>query len=199
MKIAIAQINLLVGDLSGNADKMIDILASFDEDNCPDVVVYPELALCGYPPEDLLLRPDLHAMVDLQLLRIANRCNGCHALVGHPELNGGKLYNSVSLLADGQIIARYRKECLPNYQVFDEKRYFVGNDEPCVVEISGLQVGLLICEDLWFTEPIAKAKAAGAEIILSPNASPYHMGQDNVRLEVLAGTCSRTRNPNRLC
>ncbi len=194
LKIALAQINVVVGDLVGNADRII-AQARAAHTAGVDLLVTPELALCGYPPEDLLLRPAFLEACDEQLQRIAAElagCEGLHVVVGHPrEREGGAVrerswslppcLNVASVLAGGQVIASYAKRELPNYQVFDERRYFYSGRDAglgaVVVDVRGHRVGLLICEDAWFEEPAAAAKAAGAELLCVINASPFHIGK----------------------
>ncbi|WP_457394520.1 NAD+ synthase [Roseateles sp. P5_E1] len=194
LKIALAQINVVVGDLVGNADRII-AQARAAHTAGVDLLVTPELALCGYPPEDLLLRPAFLEACDEQLQRIAAEladCEGLHVVVGHPrEREGGAVrerswslppcLNVASVLAGGQVVASYAKRELPNYQVFDERRYFYSGRDAglgaVVVDVRGHRVGLLICEDAWFEEPAAAAKAAGAELLCVINASPFHIGK----------------------
>ncbi|MBL4638096.1 MAG: NAD+ synthase, partial [Proteobacteria bacterium] len=143
-----------------------------------DLVVFPELTLTGYPPEDLLLRPGLMTRVNQGLQALKKQIEGIGILIGHPEgLVRKDLYNAASLIADGQCLATYFKHRLPNYSVFDEKRYFVEGSKPCVIEFKGIKFGITICEDIWFTEPAAHAADAGAEIILNLNASPFKQGK----------------------
>ncbi|HDY82691.1 MAG TPA: NAD+ synthase, partial [Halieaceae bacterium] len=151
------------------------------------VVVFPELTLCGYPPEDLLLRPSIEVRVSQALKKICDQLTGpAYVVVGYPLKEGGSLYNVVGVLHKGEIIAEYRKQCLPNYQVFDEKRYFSVGDKPCVVDIEGVRVGLSICEDIWEDGPTAQAAAAGAELLLNINSSPYHRGKRDERWDRVA-------------
>ncbi|MGO2464717.1 MAG: NAD+ synthase, partial [Serratia proteamaculans] len=158
-------------------------------------VMFTELALSGYPPEDLLYRNDFYQRCDAQLHRLQQASAEVAILVGHPWREGDKLYNALSLFSEGQLLTRYFKQQLPNYGVFDEKRYFEAGNETCVVELKGYQLGLLICEDLWFPEPVDAAKAAGAEMILSINASPYNREKPYIRKTLMAGHCQRTHLP----
>ena len=194
VKVALAQINVTVGDLAGNADRIIAQARAAHAAGV-DLVVTPELALCGYPPEDLLLRPAFLAGCDEQLARIATELAGCEGLqvvVGHPMAREDgavrerswslpPCLNAASIVAGGRITHTYAKRELPNYQVFDERRYFYsGRDaglKPVVFDVRGLKVGLLICEDAWFEEPAAAARAAGAELLCVVNASPFHVGK----------------------
>jgi NAD+ synthase/NAD+ synthase (glutamine-hydrolysing) len=182
MRMAIAQLNQRVGDLAGNARSLIEAITAGHRGGA-DVVVTPELSLCGYPPEDLLLRPAFLAACKDELVNLAAAVHGTYAIVGFPESEGGKRYNAAAVIHDGRIAAVYRKQCLPNYTVFDEERYFVPGDTPCVVEIAGVRCGLILCEDVWLEGPAAQSRAAGAEVLLVPNGSPYHTAQQATRRE----------------
>jgi NAD+ synthase (glutamine-hydrolysing) len=184
MKIAIAQLNPFLGDLAGNVARMLAEAARASEQGA-SLLVTPELSLCGYPPEDLLFRHDFRLACSEALAEMAKRVQGISILVGHPHLVGDKLYNAVSLLEDGRIIGTYLKQKLPNYQVFDEARYFATGNQSFVFEHHGIKIGVLICEDVWFTEPVTAAKAAGAQMIVVPNASPYDFQKLNVRYDVV--------------
>lgn len=192
--IALAQLNLLVGDIEGNTDRMLAIL---DEQQRvgTDLVVFSELALTGYPPEDLLYRNDFYQRCQSQLERLQQASGLTGILVGHPWRENNKLYNALSLFAEGKLLARYYKQRLPNYGVFDEQRYFSAGDEACVVDFKGYRLGLLICEDVWFNEPIDAVAAAGAEILLSINASPYDYKKPPIRNTLLEAHCQRTGLP----
>ena len=182
--IAAAQINCTVGDLPGNAARIHEH-AERARAAGADLVVTPELSLCGYPPEDLLLRDGFLADCRRELERLAPRLPGIAVVVGFPERSGdGRRYNAAALLRDGRIAAVARKHDLPNYEVFDEKRYFAAGDTPCVFELKGVRFGLTICEDVWTPKAPAMAKAAGAQVILSINASPYHKKKQASRHEV---------------
>src|SRR4029079_574462 len=173
MKIAVAQINTTVGDFAGNAGR---IRRAIDEGRAQGakLIVTPEMALSGYPPEDLLFRDDFLDQCRDELMRLAPHCLDVAVIVGHPHREGRTRYNAASVLRGGRIESIYFKQELPNYQVFDEKRYFETGDRPCVFEVEGRRIGLTICEDLWFPGPAAQAKAAGAQMLLSINAAPFH-------------------------
>lgn len=192
LSIALAQLNWLVGDIEGNTERMLQTVESYSQ---TDLVMFSELAMCGYPPEDLLYRNDFYERCEQQLLRLQQASGKAAILVGHPWRQGDKRYNALSLFSDGQLLARYYKQKLPNYGVFDEKRYFSRGHESCVVELKGYRLGLLICEDLWRDEPVDDAKAAGADILLSINASPYHREKPYVRNQLLAHHSKRTGLP----
>lgn len=194
LTVALAQLNMLVGDIEGNAQKIITTTRE-QADAGADLVVFPELALTGYPPEDLLLRPDLMVRVNAQLDLIAQVSHKAAVLVGHPWPEDGKLYNALSVYAEGRLLIRYYKQKLPNYGVFDELRYFSAGDKNALLELNGVRLGLLICEDLWFDAPLDALHAAGAEVIVSINASPYDQEKPQVRQRLLEGHCRRTGLP----
>ncbi len=173
MKIAAAQINTTVGDFAGNAARIRKAIEAARTGGAK-LVVTPEMALSGYPAEDLWLRDDFCDQCTAELMKLAAECTDVGAVVGYPHREGRTRYNAAALLRGGRIEAFYFKQKLPNYAVFDEKRYFEPGNRPCVVESEGRKVGITICEDLWFPEPAAQAKAAGAEILVSMNASPFH-------------------------
>ncbi|MEN8168675.1 MAG: NAD+ synthase [Pseudomonadota bacterium] len=184
--IVMAQLNMLVGDIEGNADKVIAAARRARDEMRADVIVFPELTLSGYPPEDLLLRSGLYNRVLHALERVKHEVSGIDVVLGYPHAASGGLYNAASLLRDGDTVATYHKHHLPNYSVFDEKRYFAEGRKPCVVEVKGVKVGLTICEDVWHPAPVALAAEAGAELILNLNASPFHSGKELEREEVMA-------------
>src|SRR4030095_4412285 len=161
--------------VDGNARRIIEAASVARDRERADVVVFPELALSGYPPEDLLFHTGMRRRVAEGLARAREEISGIAALIGYPEYVQGKIYNSAALVRDGQLLANHRKQCLPNYKVFDEKRYFVPGTEPTVIELAGRRIGLLVCEDAWDPEPARAAVDAGAELILIPNASPYEL------------------------
>ncbi len=172
------QINPVVGDVAGNVKKIIAVAEQARDELNADLVVFPELTLTGYPPEDLLLRPGLIKRVEKGLVSLKANIKGVAVLVGHPSGVVRKdLYNAASLIADGQCLASYFKHHLPNYSVFDEKRYFIEGKEPSVVDYKGIRFGITICEDIWFAAPSAQAVDAGAEIIVNLNASPFSQGK----------------------
>ena len=192
LRIALAQFDFPVGAIAGNTERIIEFIAHARDELGADVVLFPELAISGYPPEDLLLRPGFLADCERAVQRIAAVTHGIAAVVGWPQSAGSVVYNAASVLRDGQVEHTYRKRELPNYAVFDERRYFdVDPDgEPCVFEVNGIQVGVVICEDLWFPEPLRAAVDAGAEVVLVPNASPFERGKHAQRDALLA---ERTR------
>lgn len=194
LRVALAQCNPIVGDIDGNAAMILSMWHKAAVAGA-DLVVFSELVLTGYPPEDLLLKPDFLLAEQAALRQLAlDGPAGCVAVVGHVDadpdsddepteqlaswdtaISARNLHNAASVLRDGAIAATYRKLRLPNYGVFDEARYFTSGDQPVVVDVSGVPVGIAICEDMWAVEgPFAASAAAGAKVIVSPNASPYH-------------------------
>ncbi|MBP3974280.1 NAD+ synthase [Pseudoxanthomonas spadix] len=189
LRIAMAQFDFPVGDLAGNTTRIIDQIALAREEFGADLVLFPELALSGYPPEDLLMRPSFLADCHAAMEQVARAVGGdITAVVGWPESAGSVLYNAACVMRDGQVIANYRKRELPNYNVFDERRYFHVDPDggPCVFEVKGVPVGLVICEDLWFPEPLAETAAQGAQLVLVPNASPFEHNKHAQRDALLA-------------
>ncbi|HEX5126362.1 MAG TPA: NAD+ synthase [Rhodocyclaceae bacterium] len=191
LKIAVAQLNCAVGDIAGNAQR---IRAAADQARAAGahLLLAPELALCGYPPEDLLLRADFCRTCDRELKNLAQAAVGIDILVGHPDSHMGARYNAASLLRDGRIVATYHKVRLPNYEVFDEVRYFSSGEAPCVLDIRGVKVGINICADVWEFGAAEAARDAGAELLLVLNASPYHMNKQAQRYEVLRDRIAHT-------
>ncbi|MBB5017538.1 NAD+ synthetase [Chitinivorax tropicus] len=194
MKLAIAQFNPTVGDLVGNAGKIIEYVHQARELGA-DLLLTPEFALCGYPPEDLLLRPAFYTDCATQLARVAMAVQDIALVVSYPLQEKGRRYNAASVIRNGKIIATYRKISLPNDEVFDEKRYFDAGGAPCVVEIAGVKVGINICEDIWQAQAAALAKSAGAEVIVVPNASPFHIDKQKVRFDVVKSRVAQTGLP----
>jgi NAD+ synthetase len=183
LRIAVAQINAIVGDVAGNARR---ILAAAEEAKQlgADVLLTPELALCGYPPEDLLLRPDFFRACERELATIAAGAP-LPVILGHPQQTAQGRFNAASLIRGGRIEATYHKYRLPNYEVFDEERYFQAGAEPCVIEINGVRCGLAICADVWEAGAAEAAHGAGAELLLTLNASPFHTNKLARRYQVL--------------
>ncbi|MBL8480893.1 MAG: NAD+ synthase [Rhodocyclaceae bacterium] len=194
LRIAIAQINCVVGDIAGNLAR-IRAAAEAARAEGAHLLLTPELALTGYPPEDLLLRPDFLRACESHLHELARSVQGIQVLVGHPQAEAGQTYNCASLIADGAVIATYRKYRLPNYEVFDEERYFAPGSEPCVVDVHGVRVGVLVCADVWEPGAAEAAENAGAELLAVLNASPYHMDKLAARYDVLRERIGRTGLP----
>ncbi|MDR7135100.1 NAD+ synthetase [Lysobacter niastensis] len=194
LRIALAQFDFPVGAVHQNAERIAEMITQARDEYGADVVLFPELALSGYPPEDLLLRPGFLSDCEQALQRIAAGTRGIVAVVGWPQAAGSVVYNAASVLRDGHVSHTYRKRELPNYAVFDERRYFdVDPDrEDCVFDVDGVQVGLIICEDLWFAEPLASTAARGAELVLVPNASPFERDKHLQRDALLAQRVQET-------
>jgi len=191
LRIALAQINFMVGNIAANVDNIIKTANAARDDLGADMVVFPEQIVTGYPAEDLLLRKDFIVAANNAIHQIAEGVNGIALVVGFPELNDDKLYNSAVVLHNGVTLACYRKQALPNYGVFDERRYFTPGNKPCVFEFNGSFIGLTICEDVWQEGIIAANKQAGADILLTLNASPFNLGKMQQREAVV---CSQVKS-----
>ncbi len=181
IKVALAQIDLVVGDVAGNTAKIIDYARLARDRDAADLVVFPELGICGYPPEDLLFHAGLRHDVEAAVRRISDEVAGIAVVVGFPEYDDGHIYNACAVLQDGRVLAHYRKHRLPNYAVFDEERYFTAGKEAAVFKLNGIRVGLNICEDVWSPGPIAAARSAGAECVVVINGSPFQIGSQEKR------------------
>jgi len=223
-RLALAQINVTVGDFAGNVARIVAAARAAHNDGA-QLMVAPELALSGYPPEDLLLRPAFYAAAAAALDALADALrpfDGLAVLVGHPLRGPGRdlgddarapavdgnanrpiergvppadTYNAVSLIVGGEIAGTYRKQDLPNADVFDEKRYFATDAEPLVFELNGVKFGVIICEDAWHASAAQIAKAAGAQVLLIPNGSPYHMNKEALRIDILRARIRETGLP----
>ncbi|TXI43653.1 MAG: NAD+ synthase [Lysobacter sp.] len=194
LRIALAQFDFPVGAVARNAERIAAMIVEARDEYGADVVLFPELALSGYPPEDLLLRPSFLRDCAEAIARVAAGVSGIVAVVGWPEAAGSVVYNAASVLRDGKIECTYRKRELPNYAVFDERRYFdVDPDrEDCVFDVKGVPVGLIVCEDLWFAEPIASTVRNGAQLVLVPNASPFERDKHAQRDALIAQRATET-------
>ncbi len=173
--IQVVQGDFLVGDIEGNARKIIDSVRTATSGT--DILVFPELALTGYPPEDLLLRRHFIERVESAVAEICAETGAIHLVVGYPRFREGRLYNVAGVFCSGEVLVEYEKHRLPNYSVFDEKRYFSPGREAVTFEVKGVRIGLTVCEDIWDPEPAAMSRAAGAELLLNLNASPFHAGK----------------------
>lgn len=193
MRIAVAQINSVLGDLAGNVRQIVDLARQADAQGT-DVLLTPELSLCGYPPEDLLLRPDFYRSVDLALTDLARETANLDMaiVVGHPEQAGTSHFNAATVVSQGKRLGTYRKQHLPQYEVFDELRYFTPGHETVTFDYAGVCFGLAICEDIWFDGPALDARTAGAEVLLVLNASPYHLDKTIDRQAILAQRVAQT-------
>ena len=181
LKIALVQTDSLIGNIAANFSRIVEIITKIKNTLVVDLIIFPELSATGYPPEDLLFRRDFIAQANNALFDLANIAPELGIIVGFPELSDGNVYNSAAVLSEGSISAIYRKQKLPNYGVFDEKRYFTAGEKPCVFEFKGQFFGLTICEDVWHADIVQATKDAGAEILLTLNASPFHVGKAQQR------------------
>tara|TARA_B110000259_G_scaffold28488_1_gene30420 strand:+ start:1310 stop:2953 length:1644 start_codon:yes stop_codon:yes gene_type:complete len=180
--LVMGQINTIVGDVLGNVKKVIDAAEHARDELNADLVVFPELTLTGYPPEDLLHRPDFIKRVELGLEKLKKDLYGITIVIGHPSGQVREdLYNAASVIVDGQCLITYFKQYLPNYSVFDEERYFVKGNSPGIFECKGIKFGITVCEDIWFKDPTNQAADHGAEVLLNLNASPYRQGKCQLR------------------
>lgn len=201
LSVALCQINPVVGDLVGNRE-LICMWTERAASAGAQVVLFPELALCGYPPEDLLLRADFVDAAREQLEKLASTVGDQVVCVGFPELANDEhgVHNSLAVLQNGQVVATYAKRLLPNYGVFDERRYFMRGNENATIQLGNVTAGLSICEDIWYDDPVASGlKTAGAEIILNISASPFHAGKAQERETMIAQRANRFGLPIAYC
>jgi NAD+ synthase (glutamine-hydrolysing) len=190
LRIGLAQLNLVVGDVAGNTTRIISTISEARAAGV-NLVVFQELALCGYPPEDLLFHSGMRHRVADALERLRAASQSIAVLVGYPEYHEGRIYNSAIWLQDGEVRGNYRKWQLPNYGVFDEQRYFTAGNKPLVIEFAGVPVGVTICEDIWESPRVVQAScAAGARLIISINGSPFDSAKQATREELLARRAS---------
>jgi NAD+ synthase (glutamine-hydrolysing) len=173
ISIVLAQLDLAVGDISGNTKLIIDSCEKAKNQHNADLIIFPELSISGYPPEDLLLHSGFKRRINDALNSIKEEVAGISALIGFPDYSDDSIYNACAVFRDKEEIIKYRKEALPNYSVFDEKRYFTSDEQPSVFELKGKKIGINICEDIWHKSAAMKAKESGAEIIIVINGSPY--------------------------
>lgn len=190
-RVVVAQLNLVVGDVDGNAERIIEAAHHAEQKLNADLILFPELTLTGYPPEDLLLRPALYEMCARAIDRICSANLTIDVVIGVPERDGERRTNNAVLIRGGRVLARYAKQCLPNYTVFDEKRYFDAGHETVVVDVRGIPMALSICEDIWEAGPAHNAAAAGAKVLLNLNASPFHVDKWREREHLV---CARARD-----
>ena len=195
LRVVLAQLNLTVGAVQENLAKLINAAKSARDVLKADVIVFPELSLTGYPPEDLLFRKAFIDASNEALQEFIDDVKNIYCVIGHPLLTSEGLFNACSLIYNGEILGQYSKQYLPNYGVFDEDRYFISGHSPCVVPIKGVPVGLLICEDLWNASPIKQAKEKGARLILSPNASPFEIHKHTLRHDTLSKRAKESKLP----
>ena len=194
LNMVMAQLNLVVGDIDGNTSQVIEAAEQARDQLGADIIVFPELTLCGYPPEDLLLRPSLVLRLEQALSRL-QAVKGIDLVIGAPLMGAHGLENQALVIHDGKVVVRYTKQHLPNYQVFDEKRYFVSGRETCIYECKGIKIALLVCEDLWYKEPVRQAREAGADMVISLNASPFHKDKQALRQEIVRDRCLESGLP----
>lgn len=199
LRIVMAQINPVVGDISGNTDKIIETIENALSLHDPQLIMFPELVITGYPPEDLLLRSSISHRVERALQRIAPYAQNCYVVVGYPRHVDGKLFNAAGVFFGGHLVNEYFKQCLPNYRVFDEKRYFQEGSETLVMDIFGVPTAISICEDVWEDAPTSKARAKGARLMLNLSASPFHAGKQIEREALLAQRAWQGRMPLVYC
>ena len=185
LNVVLAQLNLLVGDIDGNAERIITSAKQAFDNQSAHLIVFPELTLTGYPPEDLLIRPSLQARIERALEKILEADLPGYIVVGFPEQVNCSLYNTLALIKGRERLATYHKQCLPNYQVFDERRYFKSGNNGCIFQIHGTHVAFTICEDMWELAPIVQAREAGAQLLININASPFHINKLEERQQLL--------------
>ncbi len=195
LRIVIAQLNLAVGDIQGNLQKSIHAAKSARDAFSADMIVFPELSLTGYPPEDLLFRKSFIDEANDALNTFKSEVEGIYCVVGHPHATSQGLHNSCSVIYNKTIVGRYAKQRLPNYGVFDECRYFVPGNSSCVIPVHGIPVGIIICEDLWFPGPTQQLADQGARVVVAPNASPFEIDKHEQRHFTLAKRARADRIP----
>jgi NAD+ synthase (glutamine-hydrolysing) len=186
LKISLAQVDLAVGDIAGNTGKIIEFAERARNEQQADLVVFPELSVCGYPPEDLLFHSGFRKRTEEAVAEILDTVRGIAVLIGFPEYVDEDIFNSCAVFSDGKLLGGYRKQLLPNYRVFDEERYFTAGKKASVFRLGGIAIGLTICEDVWRPGPIAAARSAGAECVIAINGSPYEINTQ-LRREKMVG------------
>ena len=195
ISIVLAQLDLAVGDISGNTKLIIDSCEKAKNQHNADLIIFPELSISGYPPEDLLLHSGFKRRINDALNSIKDEVAGISALIGFPDYNDDSIYNACAVFRDKEEIVKYRKEALPNYSVFDEKRYFTSDEQPTVFELKGKKIGINICEDIWHKSAAMKAKESGAEIIIVINGSPYEKDGQSKRENIVKQRALQTDLP----
>ena len=193
--LALAQLDLVVGDVAGNTARILEYSDRARDELRADLVVFPELSICGYPPEDLLFHSGLRKRVAVSLEAIRSGVKDIAIVVGFPEYEDGTIYNACAAYRNGKKLAHYRKHMLPNYRVFDEQRYFTAGKDAAVFSLNGIRIGLNICEDVWRSTPAAASRAAGAEVIVAINGSPYELESQKIREDVVRARVSEVRIP----
>ena len=195
LTVALAQLDLIVGDIAGNTERILEFAERARDELQADLVVFPELALSGYPPEDLLFHSGLRRRVIESVARIRDEVRGIAVLVGFPEYGNDSIYNACAVFDEGVELVRYRKQLLPNYSVFDEERYFKSGKDAAVFALNGIRIGINICEDVWGPAPAAAARAAGAEVLIAINGSPYDQSSQEIRESVVRARISEIGIP----
>jgi NAD+ synthase (glutamine-hydrolysing) len=195
LRITLAQLNLMVGDIQGNLKKLIAAANDARDNHAADIIVFPELCITGYSPQDLLYRKAFIDEANQALNTFKSEVTNIHCLLSHPYQTSQGLFNSCSLIYNGTILGRYSKQHLPNYGVFDERRYFTPGKSPCVIPINGIPVGIVICEDVWESGPVEQAATQGARLILSPNASPFEIDKHARRQAILSRRAKTSNIP----
>ncbi len=193
--VALAQLDLVVGDVAGNTERILESAVKARDELHADLVVFPELSICGYPPEDLLFHAGMRHAVERSLDEIRAGVKGIAVLVGFPEYQGDEIFNSCAVIADGEYLCHYRKRCLPNFAVFDEERYFTAGKSASVFKLNGIRIGLNICEDIWRHAPISASRAAGAEVVVAINGSPYQTRSQENRERAAAARAGESNIP----
>ncbi len=183
--VALAQLDLVVGDVAGNTQKILENVAQARDEMSADLIVFPELSICGYPPEDLLFHAGLRRRVEQAMETIRGSVRDIAVMIGFPDFQDDQIFNACLVFRDGEVLARYHKHLLPNYSVFDEKRYFTAGKEASVFTLNGVRVGINICEDVWGHAPTAASRAAGAEVLVVINGSPYELDSQSQREKVV--------------
>ena len=181
LRCVMAQLNLVVGDVDGNTSRIVAAANEARDRYGADLVMLPELAVSGYPPEDLLFHSGMRLQVAHSLERLKQEVRGITLIAGYPEYSDTRIFNSAIVIRDGNVLANHRKACLPNYRVFDEKRYFTPGTDPTIIEINGMRAGVLVCEDAWDAAPARQAREKGAQVLLIINASPYEVDKQSMR------------------
>jgi NAD+ synthase (glutamine-hydrolysing) len=181
VRCVMAQLNLVVGDVDGNTSRIVAAANEARDRFRADLVMLPELAVSGYPPEDLLFHSGMRLQVANSLERLKQEVRGITLIAGYPEYSEAKIFNSAIVIRDGKVLANHRKACLPNYRVFDEKRYFTPGTDPTIIDINGVRAGVLVCEDAWDSAPARQAREQGAQVLLIINASPYEVDKQSMR------------------
>ena len=195
VKVSLAQVDLIVGDVAGNTAKIIEYALRARDTAEADIVVFPELSVCGYPPEDLLFHAGLRHDIEAAVAKVRREVAGIAVLLGFPEYDDGDIYNACAVLHNGKVLAHYRKQRLPNYAVFDEERYFKAGRQAAVFSLNGIRIGLNICEDVWSRGPMSASRAAGAECVIVINGSPFEVDSQDHRESAVRARVAETGVP----